>query len=114
MLALKTVSAPTEYPRTLIFDEVDVGIGGRVAEAVGQRLKRLAASNQVLCVTHQAQVARFADVHHSVEKRIVGDRTEVSIEKLDRKGRIEELARMIGGAEITDLTRRHANELLLK
>lgn len=112
MLALKTITAPTEYPRTIVFDEVDVGIGGRVAEAVGQRLKRLSKSNQVLCVTHQAQIARFADLHCSVEKRVIGERTEVLIEKLDRKGRIEELARMIGGAEITDLTRRHANELL--
>jgi DNA repair protein RecN (Recombination protein N) len=112
MLALKTITAPTEYPRTLVFDEVDVGIGGRVAESVGQRLKRLAASNQVLCVTHQAQIARFADLHFSVEKRVVGERTEVIIDKLNRKGRVEELARMIGGAEITELTRRHAHEML--
>ncbi|MEW6734006.1 MAG: DNA repair protein RecN [Acidobacteriota bacterium] len=112
MLALKTITAPSEYPRTLVFDEIDVGIGGRVAESVGQRLKRLAATSQVLCVTHQAQIARFADVHYSVEKHIVGERTEVLVEKLDRAGRIEELARMIGGAEITELTRRHAHELL--
>jgi DNA repair protein RecN (Recombination protein N) len=114
MLALKTITSPTEYPRTLVFDEVDVGIGGRVAESVGQRLKRLASASQVLCVTHQAQIARFADIHHSVEKRIVSDRTEVVVEKLDQNGRIEELARMIGGAEITELTRRHAHELLFK
>lgn len=114
MLALKTIIAPTEYPRTLVFDEVDVGIGGRVAEAVGQRLKRLATTNQVLCVTHQAQIARFADIHYSVEKRVVAGRTEVSVEKLDQVGRVEELARMIGGSQITDLTRQHANELLVK
>lgn len=114
MLALKSITAPTEYPRTIIFDEVDVGIGGRVSEAVGQRLKRLATTNQVLCVTHQAQVARFADVHHTVSKKVVGDRTEVKIERLDTKGRIEELARMIGGSEITALTRQHAQELLVK
>lgn len=112
MLALKTITAPTEYPRTIVFDEVDVGIGGRVAEAVGQRLKRLSSTNQVLCVTHQAQVARFADAHYSVGKRVRGERTEVVITKLDYEGRIEELARMIGGAEITELTRSHARELL--
>lgn len=114
MLALKTIIAPTEYPRTLVFDEVDVGIGGRVAEAVGQRLKRLATTNQVLCVTHQAQIARFADIHYSVEKRVIAGRTEVSVEKLDQVGRVEELARMIGGSQITDLTRQHANELLVQ
>ncbi len=113
MLALKTITAPTEYPRTIVFDEVDVGIGGRVAEAVGQRLKRLSSTNQVLCVTHQAQIARFADAHYSVDKRVRGERTEVTISRLDYEGRIEELARMIGGAEITELTRRHARELLM-
>lgn len=112
MLALKTITAPTEYPRTIVFDEVDVGIGGRVAEAVGQRLKRLSSTNQVICVTHQAQVARFADAHYTVGKRVRGERTEVVITKLDYEGRIEELARMIGGAEITELTRSHARELL--
>lgn len=114
MLALKTITAPTEYPRTLIFDEVDVGIGGRVAEAVGQRLKRLATTNQVLCVTHQAQIARFADMHYSVEKQVIAGRTEVNVEKLDQLGRIEELARMIGGSQITELTRQHASELLVE
>ncbi len=114
MLALKTITAPTEYPRTLIFDEVDVGIGGRVAEAVGQRLKKLATTNQVLCVTHQAQIARFADMHYSVEKKITAGRTEVNVEKLDQLGRVEELARMIGGSQITELTRQHASELLVE
>lgn len=113
MLALKSITAPTEYPRTLIFDEVDVGIGGRVAEAVGHRLKRLAANSQVLCVTHQAQIARFADMHYSVEKRVTSGRTEVNVEKLDKEGRVEELARMIGGLQITELTRKHASELLV-
>lgn len=114
MLALKTITAPSEYPRTLVFDEVDVGIGGRVAEAVGQRLKRLATTNQVLCVTHQAQIARFADMHYSVEKQVISGRTEVNVEKLDQLGRVEELARMIGGSNITELTRQHASELLIE
>lgn len=112
MLALKTVSAPPEIPRTLVFDEVDVGIGGRVAEAVGQRLARLSRGNQVICVTHQAQVARFADAHFSVRKSVVGDRTETEVARLDERGKVEELARMIGGADITETARRHARELL--
>lgn len=112
MLALKTVSAPPEIPRTLVFDEVDVGIGGRVSEAIGQRLARLSASNQVLCVTHQAQIARFADAHFTVRKAIVGERAVTEVARLDRRGQVEELARMIGGADVTDAARRHAREML--
>jgi DNA repair protein RecN (Recombination protein N) len=112
MLALKTVSSPPEIPRTLVFDEVDVGIGGRVSEAIGVRLSNLSRANQVLCVTHQAQIARFADYHFSVRKELMHDRAEARINRLDRRGQIEELARMIGGSEITETTRRHARELL--
>jgi DNA repair protein RecN (Recombination protein N) len=112
MLVLKTITAPTLFPRTLIFDEVDAGIGGRVSEAVGQRLKRLAETNQVLCVTHQAQIARHADAHFQVTKEIAGERTVTRVVELNQGGRIEELARMIGGAEITTLARKHAKELL--
>jgi DNA repair protein RecN (Recombination protein N) len=112
MLALKTVSAPPEIPRTLVFDEVDVGIGGRVSEAIGQRLWRLSRGNQVLCVTHQAQIARFADAHFAATKDRVGERVETRVAKLDRRGQVEELARMIGGADVTETARRHARELL--
>jgi DNA repair protein RecN (Recombination protein N) len=112
MLALKTVSSPPEIPRTLVFDEVDVGIGGRVSEAIGVRLSNLSKANQVLCVTHQAQIARFADCHFSVRKELMHDRAEARIARLDRRGQVEELARMIGGSEITETTRRHARELL--
>ncbi len=112
MLVLKTLTAPTRFPRTLIFDEIDAGIGGRVAEAVGLRLRRLAAGNQVLCVTHQAQIARYADAHFVVNKEIRGARTMTRIGELTQAERVEELARMIGGAEITVLARRHARELL--
>jgi DNA repair protein RecN (Recombination protein N) len=112
MLALKTVSAPPEIPRTLVFDEVDVGIGGRVSEAIGQRLWRLSRGNQVLCVTHQAQIARFADTHFAATKDRVGERVETRVSKLDRRGQVEELARMIGGADVTETARRHARELL--
>jgi DNA repair protein RecN (Recombination protein N) len=112
MLVLKTVSNATEFPRTIVFDEIDTGIGGRVSEAVGIKLKKLSQTNQVLCVTHQPQIARFADNHLVVQKEALKDRTLVSVNKLDRAGRVEELARMLTGAEITDSARRHARELL--
>jgi DNA repair protein RecN (Recombination protein N) len=112
MLVLKTVSNASEFPRTIVFDEIDTGIGGRVSEAVGVKLKKLAQTNQVLCVTHQPQIARFADNHLVVQKDALAGRTTVRINKLDRAGRVEELARMLTGAEITDSARRHARELL--
>jgi DNA repair protein RecN (Recombination protein N) len=114
MLVLKSVTAPTRYPRTLIFDEIDSGIGGRVAEAVGVRLKKLSLTNQVLCITHQAQIARQADQHFRVLKQVSGSRTMTSVEKLNQQARIEELARMMAGAEITPITRQHAKEMLRK
>ncbi|HKV36979.1 MAG TPA: DNA repair protein RecN, partial [Pyrinomonadaceae bacterium] len=112
MLVLKTVSNASEFPRTIVFDEIDTGIGGRVSEAVGIKLKKLSQTNQVLCVTHQPQIARFAHNHLVVQKEALGGRTSVSINKLDRAGRVEEIARMLTGAEITDSARRHARELL--
>jgi len=112
MLVLKTVSNASEFPRTIVFDEIDTGIGGRVSEAVGLKLKKLSTTNQVLCVTHQPQIARFADNHLVVQKDAHDGRTHVSVNKLDRAGRVEELARMLTGAEITDSARRHARELL--
>lgn len=112
MLVLKTVANATEFPRTIVFDEIDTGIGGRVSEAVGIKLRKLSETNQVLCVTHQPQIARFADSHLTVQKAVVDGRTQVDISKLDRAGRIEELARMLTGAEITETARRHARELL--
>jgi DNA repair protein RecN (Recombination protein N) len=112
MLVLKTVANASEFPRTIVFDEIDTGIGGRVSEAVGVKLKRLARTNQVLCVTHQPQIARFADSHLLVHKDVVNERTSVGVTKLDRQARVEELARMLTGAEITASARRHARELL--
>lgn len=114
MLVLKSVTAPTRYPRTLVFDEIDSGIGGRVSEAVGLRLKQLSLANQVLCITHQAQIARHADCHFRVLKQVSGSRTMTTVERLDQAGRIAELARMMGGAEITSITKQHARELLKK
>ena len=90
MLALKSIIAPLDFPRTLIFDEVDSGVSGRVSQRVGEQLRDLSDHNQVLCVTHQAQIARFADVHYRVEKRLANSRTVVSVEKLDRNAREQE------------------------
>jgi DNA repair protein RecN (Recombination protein N) len=112
MLALKTITSPSLFPKTLIFDEIDVGIGGKVADAVGMRLRRLAKTNQVLCVTHQLQIARYADAHFLVNKDVVNGRTLTRVVELDEQGRIEELARMIGGSEITASARKHAKELI--
>jgi DNA repair protein RecN (Recombination protein N) len=112
MLVLKTVANGSQFPRTIVFDEIDTGIGGRVSEAVGIKLKKLAQTNQVLCVTHQPQIARFADSHLVVQKEALKGRTQVSVGRLDKAGRVEELARMLTGAEITESARRHARELL--
>ena len=112
MLVLKTVANASEFPRTIVFDEIDTGIGGRVSEAVGVKLKKLAQTNQVLCVTHQPQIARFADSHLLVHKDVIGGQTKIGVDQLDRQAQVEELARMLTGAEITASARRHARELL--
>jgi len=112
MLVLKTITAPASFPKTLIFDEIDVGIGGKVADAVGMRLRRLAKTNQVLCVTHQLQIARYADAHFLVDKDVVNGRTTTKVIELDEQGRIDELARMIDGSEVTASARKHAKELI--
>ncbi|MGH9900993.1 MAG: DNA repair protein RecN [Pyrinomonadaceae bacterium] len=97
---------------TLVFDEIDTGIGGRVAEAVGRRLKALAAAQQVLCVTHQPQLARFADHHYLVAKRVEGERTLTSVRELSFEERVGELTRMIGGAEELAAARETARWML--
>ena len=98
--------------RTLVFDEIDTGIGGGVAEAVGRRLKKLSASNQVLCVTHLAQVAGFADHHYSVEKREVKGRTVAEIEELNPEERTREIGRMLSGQKVTPEALKHAEQLI--
>lgn len=98
--------------RTLVFDEIDTGIGGGVAEAVGRRLKKLSASNQVLCVTHLAQVAGFADHHYCVEKREVKGRTVAEIEELSAEARTREIGRMLSGQKVTPEALKHAEQLI--
>lgn len=99
-------------PRTLIFDEIDIGIGGRAAEAVGRKLKTLSRSQQVICVTHLPQIAAFADQHLAIEKRERGGRTTTSVRLLNAKQRTEELARMLSGATLTETSLRHAEQML--
>jgi len=98
--------------KTLIFDEVDAGIGGRVADVVGSRLQDLGNRFQVLCITHLPQIAARGDAQFLIEKSIRGSRTVTRVERLDQEGRIEEIARMIGGASISEQTRASARELL--
>ena len=112
MLALKTLAATDAAGKTLIFDEVDAGIGGRVADVVGARLQALGARFQVLCITHLPQIAARGTTQFLIEKRVRGNRTVTSVERLDDAGRVEELARMIGGAAISDGVRASARELL--
>ena len=102
----------TPVPRTLVFDEIDIGIGGRAAEAVGQKLKALSRTQQVLCVTHLPQVAAFADQHFLIEKKEKQARTATSVRLLTVGERAEELARMISGATVTDTSRKHAEQML--
>ena len=112
MLALKALSAAQDATPTLIFDEVDAGIGGGVAEVVGRRLKTLAARHQVLCITHLPQIAAFADHAYTVTKQTTKRRTLSSAKRLDKTERLQELARMLGGVEVTVEARRHARDML--
>ena len=117
MLALKATiemgkKAKAGVQRTLVFDEIDTGIGGRAAEAVGKKLKSLARSNQVLCITHLPQIASFADHHYVIEKRESAGSTKTSVRLLKPEERTEEIARMLSGAKLTETSRQHAEQLL--
>lgn len=111
-LAISVITSKASFTPTLIFDEVDSGIGGAVAQTVGELLKQLGQSHQILCVTHLAQVAAQGDHHFKVSKQALDGKTHSEVRSLGRQERIEEIARMLGGATITDTTRRHARELL--
>ena len=120
MLALKCVAQPPsagikrkiEVQRTMIFDEIDIGIGGRAAEAVGKKLKDLARSAQVLCITHLPQIASFADHHYVIEKRETGGRTRTSVRRIEAEQRAQEVARMLSGAKVSETSLKHAEQLL--
>ncbi|HET6936710.1 MAG TPA: DNA repair protein RecN, partial [Candidatus Angelobacter sp.] len=117
MLALKaTIEAGKKSKnsgqRTLVFDEIDTGIGGRAAEAVGKKLKSLARGNQVLCITHLPQIASFADHHFLIEKREAAGRARTVVRQLSPEERTEEVARMLSGEQLTETSRQHAEQLL--
>ncbi len=111
MLALKTVLVQVDEVPTLLFDEIDAGIGGRVADVVGRKLKELSAFSQVICITHLPQIARFADKQFQVEKKVVGERTLITAKALTEEEQVDEIARMYGG-EATEIGLAHARELL--
>lgn len=111
-LAISVITSKASFTPTLIFDEVDSGIGGAVAQTVGELLKQLGGSHQILCVTHLAQVAAQGDHHFKVTKQSLDGKTQSDVRNLNRHERIEEIARMLGGTSITDTSRRHARELL--
>jgi DNA repair protein RecN (Recombination protein N) len=112
MLAVKNILAKTGSVGTIIFDEVDSGIGGATAEDVGKKLKGVAKHHQILCITHLPQIACFGDTHYRVVKAISGERTIASVDVLSDKDRLDEITRMLGGAELTKKTREHAREMI--
>lgn len=112
LLALNAASGLESEDKTLVFDEVDAGIGGRVAEVVGRKLRAIAERHQVLCVTHLPQIASLAQAHLAVSKRVEKSRTIAEVRALDEAGHVEEVARMLGGETITEAARRHAREMV--
>jgi DNA repair protein RecN (Recombination protein N) len=112
MLAMKRILAKVGGRQVLIFDEVDSGIGGAMAEVVGKKLRELSRHHQVICVTHLPQIACFADQHHSVRKETKGGRTLTLVDLLDEGAIVDEIARMLGGVKITEKTRAHAKEMI--
>jgi len=114
MLAIKKILTKGGEDQTLVFDEVDAGIGGETAEVVGRKLRDLARYHQVLCVTHLPQIASFGQAHYRVAKKEVEGRTITSVQRLQGEMVVEEIARMLGGKRITAATRAHAQEMLQK
>ena len=112
MLSIKSVLAGKDLIPILVFDEIDVNIGGETALSVGKKLKSLSKTHQVICITHLPQIASMADTHFCIEKSVEKDRTSTGIKKLSKEKRVEEIARMLGGKSITSVSLKHAKELL--
>lgn len=112
MLALKTIFSKHQGVTSIIFDEVDTGVSGRVAQAIAEKIAMVARHSQVLCISHLPQVAAMADQHYLIKKEVKNERTMTSIENVHDKERTNELSRMLSGAETTELTLKHAEELL--
>lgn len=111
MLAIKTVLADTDSIPSLIFDEIDTGISGRAAQAVAEKLGQISRSHQIICVTHLPQIASMADTHFCISKEVISGKTKTSVTELDAESRIKEVARLLGGAKLTELTLKHAEEM---
>jgi DNA repair protein RecN (Recombination protein N) len=111
---MKKVLAGVGAVGTIIFDEVDSGIGGATAQVVGEKIRDVAGHHQVLCITHLPQIACFADRHYRVSKAVSGNRTTTSVVALTYEEQLEEIARMLGGVEVTETTRKHAREMLAR
>lgn len=112
MLALKTIFSQKMGVTSIIFDEIDTGVSGRVAQAIAEKISQISNNSQVLCITHLPQVAAIADNHYYISKSVNDGRTETSLKELDEKQKIREIARMLSGSEITELTLKHAEELI--
>jgi DNA repair protein RecN (Recombination protein N) len=112
MLSLKNLLAAQDTVPIMIFDEVDSGIGGKIAETVGLKLKRISQNKQVFCITHLTQIASLKGAHYRIEKETLKGRTVTTIRRLSESERVDEVARMSGGESITQVTREHAKEIL--
>ena len=112
MLALKSIFSESDTAQTLIFDEIDTGVSGRAAQKIAEKMSLLSEKKQILSITHLAQIASMADSHYLIKKNSDGQNTYTTVSALTEEGRCEELSRIIGGAYITDLTRKNAEEML--
>ena len=113
MLGLKSIGKETESLKTLIFDEIDSGIGGKTAEFVARKLQNLAAHHQVICITHLPQIASFATHHYRIEKYVKKDRTYTTVKELSLEERIQEIAKLLTGSRVTETALKNAQEMLM-
>ena len=114
LLSLKQVIGAGEHPRTYLFDEVDTGVSGLTAEKVGRKLKAIAEGQQVICVTHLPQVAVFANAHFLIHKEVTANAPKMGVHRLEKRQRVDEIARLVSGEKITESGRKHARQLLEK
>lgn len=112
MLAIKSIFSSQQDVTSIIFDEVDTGVSGRVAQAIAEKIHKVSIGSQVLCITHLPQVAAMADTHLYIAKELKDGRTTTRVKPLSKQEKVAEIGRMIAGVEVTDLTKRHAKELL--
>ena len=112
MLAFKSILADVDNIPCLIFDEIDSGISGRTAQIVGEKIKMISKNHQIISISHLPQIAALADTHFLIEKEFINNHTITTVRKLDNNERVDELARLLGGVDLTDTTKLHAREML--